>query len=366
MSIKPYAKPYNIMQYIRLDEYVTLSELSEKTNTGVPTIKKQLAKLREALSNTGYKISSCNKGIKLIKGDSDYLPVDLIFFNSQEFDFITNYMQFIISGLSDYSIFNKMYSDKFYTDRQVKYFFKSNLNMTFSEFKGKSNFEHFSLFVEYCVLWCSCRNIKKLFNEYISIEHFNELMFAYPQHQDISANNYMTIYSCLVFDKINNKPINNKYQRLQQHFKYNKYISGFDYYKQIVTFTQTSFPNDALLHYYCKVNNLKCGCLSKMYNNLDQFSYELMHLQANVSTKVVSEKKFTLNLIYEGSTAILAVTKGALKKNYPNITIICIPSWLYLYGNLNLTGMSFSNAIIDEKIHVLKVRDEESNYNLDI
>ncbi|WOO87181.1 winged helix-turn-helix domain-containing protein [Mollicutes bacterium LVI A0039] len=368
MSIKPYAKPYNILQYIKLDEYITISELSKKTNISVSTIKKQLTNLRDLLSGTGYEISSCNKGIKLIRGDSVYIPVDLIFFHSQEYDFIIIYMQFILSGLSDYAIFNKLFKKRFYSDRQIKYFFKLNMNMTFSEFKEKSKFEYFTIFVEYCAVWFNCRNIKKIFDDYIKIEELNEILLSYSEKEKISAFDYLIIYAIFTFEKINSISISREYQQIQIYFEQGKYIEGVQYFKQEMKFTQNFYINDSMINYYCEVNGLTIlnKNLDLLYKKMQFIATELEQIQYELSSKIVSYKAFNLTLVYEANEYNLAVIIGALKKNYPNISISCIPSWLFLYGELKIEGLIFSNTIIRYDIEVIGHRDKQGNYSLNL
>lgn len=363
--MKPYEKPYNLMQYIRIDKYISYEELAKKTNKGTNTLKKQLYKARKSLRGTGYHFQSSNKGVKLIGYEVEYLPADLIFFNSLEFDFIEIFIDFIISGLCDFKVFTKEFNKRYYSKRQMLYFFPNKLNQNFEEFKEKNNFEYFTMFVEYCVIWFNCLNIKKLFDDYVDINEFNESLLSYDEYERISAYDYLLIYSIVVFEKINTVPISTEYRRIIHYFKHDKYLEGLKYFKMLIKFTQHYRINDSLIEYFNEINNIrnKYIDLNYSYKNIECIAYEIEHLQSEI-TKVISNKTFDLTLIYETHEESLAVIKGTLKKNYPNINIICVPSWIYLYANINPVGLVLSNAAISLGIDVIQPRDIEGNYIL--
>ncbi|WOO87190.1 hypothetical protein RZE82_08735 [Mollicutes bacterium LVI A0039] len=362
--MKPYADSYNLMQYIPIGEYISYEELSRKTNTNINTLRKQVSKARNTLKGTGYQLKYSKMGIKLIAGDSEYLPADVVLFNTPEFDFMEIFIHFIISGFEDDNLINRMYKEKYYTMRRVQYFFSNVLNTNISKFKEMTNFEYFSLFVEYCFVWFSCRNVSKLYNEYISIEMFNKELLSYEGHHRISANDYMIIYSILVFEKINIKDISDEYDLILKYIHEKKYLEAINYYKEVVVFTQVSFPTEAIYSHYNRLAGLteEHVNLDQHYKQLDTIGYELEKLQYENIHTIVSTKSFNLTLVYEGTEAHLAMIKGTLRKNYPNISIRCIPSWLYLYGNKKIDGMTLSNDFISENVPTIKARDENGNY----
>lgn len=360
-------KPYNIIQYITIDKYVTLAELSKKTGTNKETLKKQLAKLKIELEETGYRIETCVKGIKLVNDESEYLPSDLLLFKSVKFDFIKMFIMFISNGLEDKNIFRVLYRDMYYTDRQMNYFFESKLNMSFSEFKSKNNFEYFTLFVECSIVDFNCRNIKKIFNQYLSIKSFNSIMLSRDNYMQFSPDDYLTIYSILVFDKINTAVINDEFIEINNHFHNKDFSKGLELFRSNINYTKNKYTTNAMIEYYYSLRKIKNKetSLNQKYKMFETIAIELENIQKQLTTKIVSSEQFDLTIIYEGTESHLAVIKGTLRGNYPNITINLIPSWVYLYGNLNFSGVIFSNTCINDSIPVIPARDKNGNYNID-
>ncbi|WOO87191.1 hypothetical protein RZE82_08740 [Mollicutes bacterium LVI A0039] len=362
-------RPYNIIQFIRTDEYITIKELSKRTNTNIETIKKNLVVIKEQLANSGYHIESGKKGIILVRDYGDYLPSDLIFFKSPQFDFAKVFIKFIKSGMTDSNVIVNTYNDMFYTYRQMSYFFEKKLNIPFANFKYLSKMEYFTLFVEHCMLCFSCKNIKEIFNQYINLEVFNNLMFSQQQFVDFSPNDYLMIYSIIVFDKINISPVGSEYDNIQSYFKRGEFHLGLKQFKSSITYTQNASTTNAMIDYYYKLIEFeeKSICFNQRYKLFDEYAIELEKIQKELTTKIISNKRFIVTLVYEGNESHLAVIKGTLRGNYPNIKINTVPSWLYLYyDNISISSLVFSNTLISDDIPIIPPRDKEGNYDLDV
>lgn len=359
-------KPYIIIQHLRIDEYVPLSELVIKTGTSINTIRKQLSAVSEELEISGYKLRSNRNGLKLIRGKTKYLPFDAMILESQMATFIVLFLRYITDETPDIGMFRREYKKMHYTNRQMKYFFESRLNIQLSQFEKLSGFEHFMLFIEFCVKWFNCRNIVYIFKDIIEVEEFNNFLFSCEGHEEISPDEYITLYSIAVFDITNRQRLNDQYDILIKNLRSKNILPGLKYFKDRFIYRQENIVTNAISDYYFQINECSYtkSSLDTRYKQFDLLIYELAHLQAERTTKVVDTRKFTLTLIYEIDESKLGMIIATMKTNYPNVEILTVPSWKYLYKDVELKGIVFSNGYIDAKIAVIPVRDKEWNYDI--